>query len=349
MNGRRTTNIVALALLGVLAALTVGAVAHDAGATAPGENGRIAFRRYFDNDHTAGALFVVDPSGTGSRQVTRPPRGFLDQNVDWSPKGSLLVFQRCSSTFCAIYTVKPDGTRLKRLSWVPGKRPRLLSDDQGPSFTPDGRHIVFTRASGGLDPTGEQVKNSDLVVMDLNGENRRIVVRAPQYKADFEYASFAPDGSKLVYEHRRSQLVDPQTRRALVVASADGKRQQRLTPWPLNAGDGADWSPDGTRILFRSYEDDDERTQSQLHTIRPDGTGLQQLTNFPDGTVLLSASFSPNGEQIVFAMGGKGGKADIFVMNADGTEIRPLLQHAAWDSGVDWGSGLRVRSSPGQR
>ena len=37
-------------------------------------------------------------------------------------------------------------------------------------------------------------------------------------------------------------------------------------------------------------------------------------------------------------MGGKGGKADIFVMNADGTEIRPLLQHAAWDSSVDWGS-----------
>lgn len=196
MTGRRTTNIVALALLGVLAALTVGAVAHDAGATAPGENGRIAFRRYFDNDRTAGALFVVDPNGTGSRQVTRPPRGFLDQNVDWSPSGSLLVFQRCSPNFCAIYTVKPDGTRLKRLSWVPGKRPRLLSDDQGPSFTPDGRHIVFTRASGGLDPTGEQVKNSDLVVMDLNGENRRIVVRAPQYKADYEYASFAPDGSQ---------------------------------------------------------------------------------------------------------------------------------------------------------
>ncbi|MEO6349592.1 MAG: hypothetical protein ABIP53_02985, partial [Candidatus Limnocylindrales bacterium] len=235
--------------------------------------------------------------------------------------------------------VKPDGTRLKRLSWAPGKGGRLLSDDQAPTFTSDGRHVVFTRASGGLHPKVDQIKHSDLVVMDLSGNNRRIVLRAPQYKADYENASFTPDGSKLVYEHRRSQLVDPQTRRALVVSSADGKRQQRITPWSLNAGDGADWSPDGTRILFRSYEDDNERTQSQLYTIRPDGTELQQLTKFPAGTVLLSASFSPDGQQIVFGMGGKGGKADIFVMNADGTEIRPLLQHAAWDSSVDWGSG----------
>ena len=147
---------------------------------------------------------------------------------------------------------------MKRLSWVPGKRVRLLSDDQGPSFTPDGRHIVFTRSSGGLDSKGEQVKNSDIVVMDLDGENRRIVVRAPQYKADYEYASFSPDGSKLVYEHRRAQSVDRQSRRALVVSSADGQRRQRLTPWSLNAGDSADWSPDGMRILFRSYEDEDE-------------------------------------------------------------------------------------------
>jgi len=340
MKSRRTMNVLALALFGILAALAVGTAARDAGATAPGENGRIAFRRYFDDAHTAGAIFVMAPDGTGSRQVTRPPQGFLDKNEDWSPDGSLIVFQRCSATTpCAIYTVKPDGARLKRLSWAPGTSGRLLSDDQAPTFTADGRHVVFTRASGGIDPQVDQVKHSDLVVMDLSGNNRRIVVRAPQYKADYENASFSPDSSHLVYEHRRSQLVDPQTRRALVVSSADGKRRQRITPWSLNAGDSADWSPDGTRILFRSYEDDDERTQSQLYTIRPDGTELQKLTTFPDGTVLLSASFSPDGQQIVFGMGGNGGKADIFVMNADGTEIRPLLQHTAWDSSVDWGTG----------
>ncbi len=236
MKTRRTMNVLALALLGILAALAVGTVARDAGATAPGENGRIAFRRYFDKDNTTGAIFVMAPDGTGSRQLTRPPRGFLDQTEDWSPNGSLIVFQRCSATTpCAIYTVKADGTRLKRLSWAPGTGGKLLSDDQAPTFTSDGRHVVFTRASGGIHPKVDQIKHSDLVVMDLSGNNRRIVVRAPQYKADYENASFSPDGSKLVYEHRRSQLVDPQTRRALVVSSADGKRQQQITPWSLNA------------------------------------------------------------------------------------------------------------------
>jgi Tol biopolymer transport system component len=325
--------------VGILAALALATAAHDAAATGPGENGGIAFRRYFDKDHSAGAIFVMASDGTSSRQITRPPRGFLDQNEDWAPNGALLVFQRCSATTpCAIYTVKPDGTQLKRLSWAPGTSGRLMSDDQAATFTPDGRHVLFTRASGGIHPKVDQIKHSDLVVMDLSGNNRRIVLRAPQYKADYENASFSPDSSKLVYEHRRSQLVDPQTRRALIVSSANGKHQQQITPWSLNAGDGADWSPDATHLLFRSYDDDNEQTQSQLYTIRPDGTELRQLTRFAPGTALLSASFSPDGQQIVFAMGGKSGKADIFVMNADGTEIRPLLQHAAWDSSVDWGS-----------
>src|SRR5215210_1537757 len=54
MRRRRNLSSLALALLGILAAVAVGAVASDAGATAPGENGRIAFRRYSDNDRTAG-------------------------------------------------------------------------------------------------------------------------------------------------------------------------------------------------------------------------------------------------------------------------------------------------------
>lgn len=342
MKWKRKTSSVAFALLGILAALAVGAVARDAHATSPGENGRIAFRRYFNDAHTAGAIFVAKADGTRSQQVTRPPRGFLDDQPDWSPNGSIIVFYRCSATTpCAVYTVRPDGTRLKRLSLPVAKRGHAWSDDANASFTPDGRHIVFTRASGGVRtfPGGDQIKHSDVVVMDLKGKNRRVVLRAPLYQADYEWPMFSPSGSQFVYEHRRSHFVDRQTRRALVVSSADGKHRKRITPWSMNAGDNADWSPDGTRILFRSHEDDDDQTQSQLYTIRPDGTDLKRLTDFPARTVLLSASFSPDGRQIVFGMGGKGGKGDIYVMRADGSDIRPIVQDARWDSAADWGSG----------
>jgi Tol biopolymer transport system component len=336
--------IVALACVIGLSSMLAGHSAFSApsdqsvSATAPGTNGRIAFRRYLDHNRTWGAIFVVNSDGTNARQVTRPPRGTIDDFPDWSPKGSLIVFQRCSPTApCAVFTVRPDGTGLKRLS----TSSELFSNDSGPSFLPDGRRIVFTRGSGGVRayPGGDQVKRSDLVVMDVNGKNRRVLSRAPLYQADYEYPMFAPDGARLVYEHRRSHFADRLTRRALVVVSANGQRARRLTPWNLNAGDGADWSPDGRRILFRSHEDDDEGTQSQLYVVRPDGSDLTQVTRVSAGTLLLSASFSPDGKWIVYGAAGKNGNADVFAMRADGSGVRPVTKTALWDSAPDWGSG----------
>jgi TolB protein len=316
----------------VAASIVVGG-ATAAVVTAPGVNGQIAFRRYLDDGRTWGAVFVSSPDGMKQRQVTRPPRGVNDDQPDWSPDGSLLVFFRCPG-ICQVHTVRADGSGLRQLTSPTG------SDDSHASFTPDGKQIVFTRASGRLRivPGGDQIEHSDIVVMDLDGKNRRVILRAPAYKADYEWPTFAPDGSQFVFEHRRSYLVDRATRRALVVSSADGKSRKRITPWSLNAGDGPDWSPDGKLILFRSHEDEDEATQSQLYTIRPDGTKLTQLTRFPAGTLLLSSTFSPDGKQIVLSKAGKNGNADIFIMRSDGTGLRPVTQTKLWDSAPDWGS-----------
>lgn len=317
--------------------VVTGLLVEIGAATSPGQNGKIAFRRYLDSDRTWGAVFVANPDGTEVRQVSRPPRGLVDDQPDWAPNGSLLVFTRCLR-LCGIYTIRPDGTKLRKLSGLASVSSG--ADDSHASFTPDGRHIIFTRASGSLRnyPGGDQIEHSDIVVMDLEGKNRHVVLRAPAYKADYEWAMYSPNGARLVYEHRRSYFADKQTRRALVVAGADGKNRKRITPWSLNAGDGPDWSPNGARILFRSHEDENEATQSQLYTIRPDGTDLRRLTNFPRGTLLLSATFSPNGKQIVFSKAGVAGQADVFTMQADGRDIRPVTQTARWDSAPDWGA-----------
>jgi TolB protein len=143
--------------------------------------------------------------------------------------------------------------------------------------------------------------------------------------------------SRIVYEHRRSHFVDPKTWRALVVAGSTGTKPHRITPWNLNAGDGADWSPDGSRLLFRSHEDEDDATQSQLYQIRPDGTRMEQLTHFANGTLLLSSGYSPDGKWIVYAIAGKGGAADVRVMQVDGSHDAPVTQTTSWDSAPDWG------------
>jgi hypothetical protein len=55
----------------VLAVLAVlGTAATAAWATAPGKNGKIAFRRYLNKKHSRGALFTVNPDGSATRQIT---------------------------------------------------------------------------------------------------------------------------------------------------------------------------------------------------------------------------------------------------------------------------------------
>ena len=85
---KRTVVIGAL----VAAALVVPAI--PAEATFPDDNGRIAFRRFLDADQTTGAVFTVNPDGSGEVQVTRPRAGFVDRNPDVSPDGRRIVFQR---------------------------------------------------------------------------------------------------------------------------------------------------------------------------------------------------------------------------------------------------------------
>jgi hypothetical protein len=56
-----------------------------------------------------------------------------------------------------------------------------------------------------------------------------------------------------------------------------------LTRWKLNGGGNPDWSPDGKRILFRTISSDE--LHGNIYTIRPDGSGLRQLTHYRRATI----------------------------------------------------------------
>jgi TolB protein len=311
--------LVTILLAGVLAAGT-------AQATAPGKNGRIAFRRYFDETHTWGAVFTVNPDGTDARQVTHPPKGIIDDQPDWASDGSLLAFERCpreSGSGCSVYTVHPDGSGLTRISLCPpgGAAPRC-TDDSLPAFSPDGLSLVFGAANNA---------SSQVVVTDLATHTQRVVVTAtPNYIVSDP--QFSPDGTRIVFE----KMLRADGPRALFTVDVSGAHGKRLTAWTLDAGDNPDWSPDGRWILFRTHERHDGK-QSQVDVIHPDGSGLRQLTRFKQDAIATSSSFSPDGQSIVYGTNGVAGNADLYVMRTDGSGMQRITRTKTWESAPDWG------------
>jgi TolB protein len=289
----------------------------------PGKNGRIAFRRYFTADKTWGAIFTINPDGTGERQVTHPPKSSVDAPPRWAPDGSLIAFTRCPKRGrCAIYTVRPDGSQLTRLTPGCGVSAKC-EDDTGASFLPDGRHVLFSEFTGGV--------GSSLVVADLHLRHRRVVVAGTKH-ASYVDPEFSPYGKDLVFV-RKSEPGEKIV--GVFVATARGGGRHQLSPTRLHAGDAPTWSPNGKWILFRSHVEDDGA--SQIYLVHPNGTGLKQLTHFKAGAIVTSSRFSPDGKWIVFGTNGVGGNADVFVMHANGSGMRPVTRTKFWDSAPGWG------------
>jgi Tol biopolymer transport system component len=89
----------------------------------------------------------------------------------WSPKGDRIAFTSDRDGDYEIYTIKPDGSRLRRLTRTPG-------NDAHNAWSPDGEWIAFTSARGGfkdeavLHPYNAQ-PYGDLYVMRADGTDVR--------------------------------------------------------------------------------------------------------------------------------------------------------------------------------
>ena len=334
--GRRV--IYAAALVGLIV------LVNTAGATPPGANGRLAFRTYFDRQQSWGAVFTVNADGTGARQITHPQRGTADDQPSWAPDGSLISFTRCSQgSLCHVYVAAPDGRGLAPVGrpCPAGANETTCSDDANASFSPDSKHIAFTRATGRVrnDPSGEGwIEHSALTIVNRDGSDRRVVYQGAPFSGDQNYPVFSPDGKQLVFERHVSGFARPARRRAVFVIGVDGSGLRRLTPWAEDDGDNPDWSPDGKWILFHSHVEQ-SRPQSQYFLIHPDGTGRRQITHFPNGTHVASASFSPDGKAIVFSKGPEGGNIDVWTMRLDGSQVTRITRSPLWQSAPAWGPG----------
>ena len=333
------TTVTRAAVVGLLAVVGVAGAVATADATPPGANGKIAFRRYFDSAHESwGAIFTINPDGTGARQITHPAPDVLDDQPDWAPDGSLITFSRLGPNRDEpghVWVVARNGSGLEPVSPLcpPGSDSLTCSDDSNVSFSPDSAQLVFTQSTGHV--VNDQIEHSAIAIMNLDGSGRHVIYTAAPFSADLGYSVFSPAGKTIIFEHVNSSTGSPAGHRAIFVIDVDGSNLRQLTPWAQNDGDNPDWSPNGNWILFRSFVD--LGPQSQLFLIHPDGSGRRQITHFKRGTHVTSSSFSPDGKSIVLGKGPEGGNIDVYTMRLDGTHLHRVTRSKLWDSAPDWG------------
>jgi TolB protein len=297
----------------ILVALTAAVGAASSQATAPGKNGLIVFEQ-----PAPGRLWVVAPDGSGLRKLTTAKGRYEADNPDWSPDGSKVAFDICRQT-CQMWTIKANGTGLKRLG--------SCNECGRPAWSPNGKLIAFSHDWG--DFQNGQIKFGEIFVMTARGTGTRRLTRvttSTPYSADVGRPAWSPNGKQLVFEVHNSKTGEPAKGRALFIINADGSGLRQLTPWELNGGGKADWSSNGQLILFSSYDAPGRDDHGNLYTIRPDGTGLKQLTRYPAPKTVGTGSFSPNGKSIVFFRFTKTPYPAIFTMRANGTGVRQVTQ-----------------------
>jgi Tol biopolymer transport system component len=114
------------------------------------------------------ALFVVNVNGTGLRRIT--PWGFFDDDGSWSPDGKRIVFEH----FGSLYTVRPDGSDLSKISLQTGSSSTAFTAfDAG--WSPDGTKIVFSLRF----QTAPNAVGEGIAIANVDGSDVQLVTTSP--------------------------------------------------------------------------------------------------------------------------------------------------------------------------
>lgn len=207
----------------------------------------------------------------------------------------------------------------------PYETKRLTIDGaESPSFSPDGRQIVFASHS---------VRHHEIYVMRSDGSNQRQLTFNREWNRS---PSFSPDGQEIVFVSEGGGASK------IYVMAADGSNKRCLT-----VGGAFDWdpsfSPDGRQILLVSSrpgkmffirlleeENVSKDVFREICVMPSDGSNQRRSLVSGRGATYWFPSFSPDGREIVF-LSRQDGKYGIYVMTSDGSNLRCLTTAAAGD------------------
>lgn len=138
--------------------------------------------------------------------------------------------------------------------------------------------------------------------------------------------SYSADGKKIVFTSNRTGSLE------LFIMNADGSGVRQLTHAPDCYNGGPFFSPDGSKVIFRS--DRKEKDRLQLYVINADGTGEKALTD-DDQWVYWAPYWYKDNKHIVYtaadhSVAGRP-NYDLYWMNIETGKTTRLTDHPAAD------------------
>ena len=263
---------------------------------------RLAFIRKIGNIKE---IYQVDYDGHSSSVMPITNFGTITLSPAWSPDGRALAYVSFRKGWADVY--------LHRIYDPVGIRFQEFAKYKGSNITPAWNPADPNELAVSLSWTG----SPEIYLMSASP--KKVTARLTDVPGIDCSPVFSPDGSTLAWTSDRLNR-----RPQIFVMGRDGKRQRRISRVPGMSGDLAAWSPvkigDSYRIAFYAYKG----SQGHIHTMKPDGTDLRQITSGAGNHT--SPSWSPDGMYLAYSSN-RHGLESIYVCSHDGSPPPGYRQH----------------------
>jgi TolB protein len=218
-----------------------------------------------DDDYTQNSLWVMNADGSAPRvlRAAGTDGWKIQGHAEWSPDGkSLVMFGGADWNTAQIFVTNAAGVA-----------PRRLTNGSGfyydPSWSPDGMKLVFTGCSS------KRCSQKEIEVYTLPVSGSPSLTRLTHDSIPDYDPYFSPDGRQIGWLSMVGRT-HAQGEWSIRLASSDGKGA-RFVINDGNVNGYPAWSRDGELIYFHRLVYG-QGEHFSLWAIRPDGSGLKQIT-----------------------------------------------------------------------
>lgn len=214
---------------------------------------------YVDTVGTSELVFVASVDGSDIRSFakTGAPGGVIAPR--WSPDGTEIVYQGKPGRMIGdLFVLDVESGNVHQITHLGPTSAALYY--MAPSFSADGRSVLFTVPTGAADGKG---RHWDIWSVPANGGQPSLIVR------NAIGADAQPGGKLIAY----TKIHGNENLGGLYVARADGSDPRKIVDGDIWL---PRWSPDGSQI---GYEDD---THQGLFVVGPDPIEIHQVLDSPE-------------------------------------------------------------------